>query len=409
MKSSSRRLFLCPMRYLLFDEPSQQAGLRPFTFTRPVAALRVGILTVAEKWASWLGVGGEFLTHLPLLRLPPLPNVPLWAINGGLCPESDVVDALQRLAPGQALVQADTLLAARLPPKREPHSVAALLAMPWEVVPYAKPVTLLRRGYDVFRHNGAQIRADFRRVTAGRLSAPVADFATTVYAPEQVFLEPGARVRAAVLNAENGPIYLGLGAEVQEGALIRGPFVLGAGSVISMGAKIRGDTTVGPGCKVGGEVSNSVVMGFSNKSHEGYLGNSVIGEWCNLGADTNTSNLKNNYADVRLYHYGTGQFEPTGLQFCGLMMGDHAKVGINTMFNTGTVVGVGANVFGSNFPPKFVPDFSWGGSDGRRWELDKFLETEQRVMVRRQCTLPQSYERLLTTLYTEARQREATS
>ncbi len=404
MKSSPGRLFLCPMRYLLFDEPSQQAGLRPFTFTRPVAALRVGILTVAEKWASWLGVGGEFLTHLPLWRLPLLPHVPRWAINGGLCPDHDVVDALQRLAPGQALMQNGTLLAAQLLPAQEPNSATALLAMPWHEVPYARPVTLLRRGYDIFRYNGAQIRADFERVTAGRLSAPLADFATTVYAPEQVFLEPGARVRAAVLNAENGPIYLGPNADVQEGALVRGPFALGADSVIGMGAKIRGDTTVGPGCKVSGEVSNSVVMGFSNKGHEGYLGNSVVGEWCNLGADTNTSNLKNNYASVRLYHYDTKQFEPTGLQFCGLIMGDHAKAGINTMFNTGTVVGVGANVFGADFPPKFVPDFSWGGRHDRRWELEKFLDTERRVMARRQCALSAPYEALLRALYAQATQ-----
>ncbi|EIM78671.1 transferase hexapeptide repeat containing protein [Nitritalea halalkaliphila LW7] len=221
-------------------------------------------------------------------------------------------------------------------------------------------------------------------LTAGQESAPLLDPHTKVYAPENIFIAPGARVHAAVLNASTGPIYIGKDAEVQEGALIRGPFSMGEGSVVNMGAKVRGDTSLGPHCKIGGEVSNAVFFGYSNKGHDGFLGNAVIGEWCNLGADTNNSNLKNNYAPVKVWDYSKGRFTQTGLQFCGLLMGDHAKCGINTMFNTGTVVGVGANVFGAGFPRNFVPDFSWGGAAGlSTFTFSKFEETASVVMKRR--------------------------
>src|SRR5690606_2063675 len=211
-------------------------------------------------------------------------------------------------------------------------------------------------------YNASELRADFGLITSGRKSQEINDPFTIAYNAPDIFVEEGAQIRAAVLNAENGPIYIGRNARVEEGALIRGPFALCEGSTVNMGAKMRGDSTVGPFSKIGGEVSNSVIFGYSNKGHDGFLGNSVIGEWCNIGADTNTSNLKNNYSPVRLWDYTKGTFANTGLQFCGLMMGDHSKCGINTMFNTGTVVGVGALVFGEGYPRNFIPSFSWGGS-----------------------------------------------
>ncbi len=205
-----------------------------------------------------------------------------------------------------------------------------------------------------------------------------------VYAPENIFIEEGVYIRAAILNAENGPIYLGKNSIVQEGAIIRGAFAMGEGSHVNMGAKMRGDISLGPYCKVGGEVSNSVVFGYSNKAHDGFLGNSVLGEWCNLGADTNTSNLKNNYDSPKLWNHAYNDFEKTGIQFCGLMMGDHSKAGINTMFNTGTVVDVSTNIFGSGFPSNYIPSFAWGGGEQyEEYELPKALETAERVMARR--------------------------
>jgi UDP-N-acetylglucosamine diphosphorylase/glucosamine-1-phosphate N-acetyltransferase len=243
---------------------------------------------------------------------------------------------------------------------------------------------LLQKTWHIFQFNAAEIRKDFILLTAGRKSQPIQDPHTRCYGEHQIFIEEGVQIRAAILNAEGGPIYLGKNSEVQEGALIRGPFALCEGSTVNMGAKLRGDTTIGPYSKVGGEVSNSVIMGYSNKGHDGFLGNSVIGEWCNLGADTNTSNLKNNYAPVKLWDYTKGGFANTGLQFCGLMMGDHSKCGINTMFNTGTVIGVGANVFGDGFPRNFIPSFAWGGAAGfSTFTPPKFHETAQAVYARR--------------------------
>jgi UDP-N-acetylglucosamine diphosphorylase/glucosamine-1-phosphate N-acetyltransferase len=253
-----------------------------------------------------------------------------------------------------------------------------------EIVQISSEPTLIQKTWNIFQLNAAELKKDFALLTKGRKSQPIGDPHTIVYASENIFIEEGAKIKAAVLNAESGPIYIGKNTEIQEGALIRGPFALCEGSTVNMGAKLRGDTTVGPYSKVGGEISNAVFFGYSNKGHDGFLGNSVIGEWCNLGADTNTSNLKNNYAQVKLWDYTKGGFSNTGLQFCGLMMGDHSKCGINTMFNTGTVIGVGSNIFGDGFPRNFIPSFSWGGAAGfSTFTMAKFLETVKAVYGRR--------------------------
>ena len=373
------------MHLLLFDDPAIRPHLLPLTFTRPVAALRCGILTLADKWQHRLGCATlGYLTQPYLQAKFPAGNVagPALVVNGAVCPDDVLVRQVRALQPGQGLYCGTTLVATHL---ADATQVAELVQDGLrDQVEVAEPVTLIERPWHLFLHNGAEIRYDFALLTKGRTSAPVGDAHTVVYAPENIFIEPGVKIRAAILNAESGPIYLGRNSEVQEGAIIKGALALGGGAVVNAGAKLRGDNTIGPYCKVGGEVANSILLGYSNKGHDGYLGNSVIGEWCNLGADTNTSNLKNNYAPVKVWSHATKRFMDTGQTFCGLLMGDHSKCGINTMFNTGTVVGVGANIFGAGFPRTFIPSFSWGGASGfETFKLAKFAEVAERVMARR--------------------------
>jgi UDP-N-acetylglucosamine diphosphorylase/glucosamine-1-phosphate N-acetyltransferase len=373
------------MHVLLFDDPAIRPHLLPLTFTRPVAALRCGILTLAEKWQRHLAaptVG--YLTQPYLQAKFPAGEVagPALVVNGAVCPDGLLARQVLALTPGQGLYCDEVLVAAHL---ADAGQVAELIQHGLrEQVQVAEPVTVISRPWHLFLRNGVEIRRDFALLAQGRTSQPVGDAHTIVYAPENIFIEQGVKIRAAILNAENGPIYLGKNAEVQEGAVLRGPLALCEGAVVNVGAKLRGDNTIGPYCKVGGEISNSILLGYSNKGHEGYLGNSVLGEWCNLGADTNTSNMKNNYAPVRLWSHAANRFVDTNQTFCGLVMGDHSKAGINTMFNTGTVVGVGANIFGAGYPRNFIPSFSWGGASGfDTFKLDKFAEVAERVMSRR--------------------------
>ena len=356
------------MQINLFDPSEIRVSLLPFTYTRPVAEIRVGILKISEKWQHY-GFQTGFITEDYLSAKYGSIDSTL-KVNGALCPTEALGEAIKQLKPGEQLKAGEVLLAAY---EGATHTVS-----------FEGAVTLVENPWDIFALNRVQIEADFPMVTQGRTSQKITDSYTVVYGQENVFVDEGASIRAAIINAESGPVYIGKNAQVHEGSMIKGAFALCEGSHVNMGAKIKGDTTVGPYSKVGGEVSNSVIFGFSNKGHDGFLGNSVIGEWCNLGADTNTSNLKNNYAPVKLWNYGKGGFANTGLQFCGLMMGDHAKCGINTMFNTGTVVGVGANIFGSGFPRNFVPSFSWGGASGFiTFQLRKFYEVATAVMKRR--------------------------
>jgi len=373
------------MHVLLFDDPAIRPHLLPFTFTRPVAALRCGILTLAEKWQHRLGVESVgYLTQPYLQAKFPAGDVRGAAliINGAVCPDDILTRQVLALAPGQALYCDELLVAAHV---ADASLVAELIqdGLP-ESKQVAEPVTVIDRPWQLFLRNGVEIRRDFALLTKGRTSQLVGDAHTIVYGAENIFIEEGVKIRAAILNAEDGPIYLGKNSQVHEGAIVKGPLALCEGSHINAGAKMRGDNTVGPFSKVGGEVANSILLGYSNKGHDGYLGNSVIGEWCNLGADTNTSNLKNNYAPVKIWSHATKRFVDTGQTFCGLMMGDHSKAGINTMFNTGTVVGVGANIFGAGFPRTFIPSFSWGGAAGfETFKLPKVNEVTERVMARR--------------------------
>lgn len=366
---------------ILFDDPALRGGLLPFTFTRPVAEIRIGILTIREKWERHFKTRAGFFTQDYLKAKYGFDHVPSLFINGSLCPDESLLSAIRGLKLGQGLWYNNTLLAV---PISQPETFSMETAKKSTAIQYEKDVSLVEKSWHIFQFNGRELRLDFDLITSGRVSDSVADPHTAVYNKDLVFVEEGAKIKAAVLNAENGPIYIGKNTEVQEGALIKGPFALGEGSIVNMGGKMRGDITVGPHSKIGGEVSNSVIFGYSNKGHDGFMGNSVIGEWCNFGAGSNISNLKNNYAPVKVWDYIKGAYVDSGLQFCGLMMGDHAKCGINTMFNTGTVVGVGANVFGAGYPRTFISSFSWGGSAGySTYQLRKFEESAFRVMERR--------------------------
>ena len=366
------------MNYILFDG-NVRNQLLPFTFTRPVAEIRVGILTIREKWEHYLGfttttVTEDYLSEkYPFLELEK--NI---LINASFLPSKNLVNIIKGLEENQAVFFDDEPIAFFTTEAQEVDFET------FDVIQYTyDDVLRIEHTWDIFSKNGEAIKRDFEIITKDRESQPIPKSIWTKN-PENIFIEKGATLEFCTLNASEGPIYIGKDAEIMEGALVRGPFALCEHSTLKMGAKIYSNTTIGPHSKVGGEVNNSVIFGYSNKGHDGFLGNSVLGEWCNLGADTNNSNLKNNYAEVRLWDYETEGFARTGLQFCGLMMGDHSKCGINTMFNTGTVVGVSANIFGSGFPRNFVPSFSWGGSGGfTTYKTDKAFEVAKVVMSRR--------------------------
>jgi UDP-N-acetylglucosamine diphosphorylase/glucosamine-1-phosphate N-acetyltransferase len=386
------------MNVILFDNPAIRQDLLPFTFTRPVADIRVGILKLSEKWEKILQAKPSFSTEAFLSAKFPVQYTDdnLW-INGAVCPDAKLVASIHTLNPGDAIAKDNMILAVRTAEHEIPEIIKGTTHE------FIHPIILIDQVWKIYQYNGAQIKVDFELITRGRKSAPIQDVHTRVYAPENIFLEEGAQVKAALLNAENGPIYLGKDSFVQEGALIRGPFALCEGSHVNMSAKVRGDTTVGPFSKIGGEVSNSVIFGFSNKSHDGFLGNSVIGEWCNIGADTNTSNLKNNYENIKIWNYTKGAFKDTGLMFCGLMFGDHSKCGINTMFNSGTVVGVSASIFGAGYPRNFIPSFSWGGAAGfTTYLLHKALETAAKAMERRSLPMTDIDKEILSYLFKES-------
>ncbi|MCV6629014.1 MAG: GlmU family protein [Flavobacteriaceae bacterium] len=366
------------MNFILFDGPSRDA-LLPFTYTRPVADIRIGILTIRQKWEKYLGITTSTVTEdylstkYPMVELEN--NVFIW---GAVLPTKNLVAKIKGLKENQCLVYEDNILAFFAKEGAEDIDFDS-----YEQITIHEKLIVVTQSWHIFEKNGAAIEADFELLTEGRKSQPISE-TNNVIAPENVFIEEGASVECCILNASTGPIYIGEDALVMEGSIIRGPFALGNSGVVKMGAKIYGPTTAGPHCKIGGEIQNSVLFAYSNKGHDGYLGNSVLGEWCNIGADSNTSNLKNNYAEVRLWDYETEGFARTGLQFCGLMMGDHSKCGINTMFNTGTVVGVSANIFGAGFPRNFIPSYSWGGSAGVKTYLtNKAFETARAMMDRR--------------------------
>lgn len=377
----------------------------PLTLTRPVCELRVGILTIREKWEKWLDGKGSFITQDYLSEKYPIcieqDNL---LINSTFLPSESLVNAIKKLDLNHSLMLGTEMVAARISEDRLNR-----LATDESVIPSLNAHDLVEndditidritRSYHIFSKNGVEIVRDFELITNGRTSQPIST-SNHVMGKHAIFLEEGATMECCTINTNDGPVYIGKDAQVMEGSLIRGGFAACEGSIVKMGAKIYGPTTIGPHCRLGGEVSNSVMLANSNKGHDGFLGNSVIGEWCNLGADTNTSNLKNNYLPVRIWSYVSQGFEDTGLQFCGLIMGDHSKAGINTMFNTGTVVGVASNIFGDGFPRNFIPSFSWGGAAGfTTHQLNKAIETAKIVMSRRNQEFTEQDRKILEHIF----------
>lgn len=365
------------MNYILFDGTVRDS-LLPFTFTRPVADIRVGILTIREKWEQYLNTTTTTVTEDYLSEKYPMVELPEnILINASFLPNKELVRKIEALQKNEAIFKDDEVIAFYALEGQEVDFASC------KTIDFLGDVLRIKNTWDIFSKNGEALQADFDFLTEDRKSAPISK-TNSLINPDNIFLEEGASVEYSILNASEGPIYLGKDSEVWEGSLIRGAFALCNNAVVKMGGKIYGATTVGPFGKVCGEISNSVIFGYSSKGHEGYLGNAVLGEWCNIGADSNNSNLKNNYAKVRLWNYASEKFEQTGLQFCGLMMGDHSKTAINTMFNTGTVIGVNANIYVPGFPRNFIPSFSWGGASGfSTYQPKKAYEAAKVMMARR--------------------------
>ncbi|HRM11493.1 MAG TPA: GlmU family protein [Flavobacterium sp.] len=386
------------MNYILFDGPSRNA-LLPFTFTRPVADILIGIMTIRQKWEMRLGSTTTTLTEEYLSEKYPMveleENV---MINASFLANDALAELVSNLGHNQAIFKGDEVIAFYTSEEQEEVDFDA-----YEIIEYNGDCITIEHTWDIFSKNDAAIREDFEYLTEDRKSQPIPK-SVNVIAPEYIFIEEGAKLEFVTLNASTGPIYIGRDAEIMEGSTIRGPFALCDDASVKMGSKVYGATTIGPYSRIGGEVKNTVLFAHSNKGHEGYLGDSVIGEWCNMGADTNNSNLKNNYEEVKLWSYETEGFTKTGLQFCGLMMGDHSKCGINTMFNTGTVVGVSANIFGAGFPRNFIPSFSWGGASGfSTYITKKAFETARLVMNRRGLEFDEREAAILEHVFEESK------
>ena len=383
------------MNIVFFDD-EKRVNFLPLAYTKPIAKFRVGILTIEEKWEKYFKDEGldysiSYSTEDYLqVKYKLDEQAENWFVNSRYFPNKELVSKIiNTLKSNQGIYIGEDLVAAKL-------DVADYKNQDFNQILWEEgKVDFLDGITDLFSKNDTAIQEDFKLLTREKKSATIS--ATNTIIGDDVFLEEGAKVEASILNSNNGPIYIGKDAEVMEGSLVRGPFALCEGGVLKMGAKIYGATTIGKESRAGGEINNSVIQDFSNKGHDGYLGNSVIGEWCNLGADTNTSNLKNNYGEVKRWSYNTNNLENSKLQFCGLVMGDHSKCGINTMFNTGTTVGVSANLFDCGFPNKFIPSFRWG--EGGIYELSKMFEAAERVMSRRSVELTNEDKTILTAIF----------
>ncbi len=386
------------MNYILFGDQTRN-HLLPFTFTRPIADIRLGILTLREKWEKLLNAKTSSLTEDYLSRkFPVVKEADNILINSSILPDKTIVDEIHSLAPNQTLITGETIIALRL-------KAEDIENLDWDIIDSVTPMITRSKPYivhylsDLIELNEKALLNDFDLITEGRKSEPIPE-SVKVSGKGKLFIEKGAELEHVTFNTSEGPIYIGKDAHIMEGAILRGPISIGEGTKIRMGARIYGATTIGPQCKVGGEVSHSIIFGYSNKAHDGFLGHSVIGEWCNLGADTNTSNLKNNYETVRLWDYQEESFVRTDMQFCGTFMGDHSKCGINTMFNTGTVVGVSSQIFGAGFMRNFIPSFSWGSTSGfSMYNFDKSIITAKRVYARRGLNFDKVEEDILRHVY----------
>ncbi len=387
------------MNYILFDDASRES-LKPLSYIRPVCDIRVGIMTIREKWEKYLETKTSTLTEAYLSKKYPIElSDSMILINGSICPTEELVEEIKKLSLNQVLVFDDE--------SGDSHIIAIYKTKDdfisdsdeSEKIEYKKEFTRIVNTWDIFVHNDKEIRRDFDLITKGRKSAKISE-TNKLINPDNIFVEEGAKIECSSLNATEGPIYIGKDAEIMEGSMVRGTFAMCEHSVLKLGTKIYGATTLGPYAKVAGELANVVIFGYSNKAHDGYIGSSVIGEWCNIGADSNASNLKNTYEEVRLWSIEKNTFVPTGQTFCGTIFGDHTKCGINTMFNTGTVLGISSNVFGHGYQRNFIPSFAWGGNAGLKlYELEKSLEVARKMMARRGVELSKEDEDILKYIY----------
>jgi len=387
---------------ILVDSPLLTQQLLPFTYLRTAGDIRVGALTISEKWQAYAGLEVRSISknigdHSVFKQTSEEDLI----VTGGLCPNATLLTSMQDLKPGEVLMGTDNNWLALRGPVKDLQDIGVRVTS-CKKIEYGDPFTNITRPWHIFQQNGNELREDIYGLLAKEASHHISDKHTVTYRPEHIFIADDVEVKASILDATNGPVFIDTGAVIQPGAIILGPVYVGKKAIVSAGARIKGDTSVGPRCRVGGEVTNSVFFGHSNKGHEGYLGNSVIAEWCNLGADTNCSNLKNNYDYVKVWSYEEGRFIKTGLQFCGLLMGDHSKAGINTMFNTATTVGIGCNIFGAGFPRTFIPSFSWGGALGfSTFQLDKMMDMANRMMERRDLSLTEDMQEQLKRVFKE--------
>lgn len=383
------------MNYILFD--ASRNSLLPLTYTRPVCDIRIGILTIREKWEKYLGEKTSTITEDYLsAKYPTEQSEEMMLINGSICPTPKLLKAIKGLKVGQALVCQGNVVAMY-------KTKAQFLSEEdsTQEIEVESDFIKINNPWDIFVLNDKALREDFELLTQNRKSAPLSS-TNRVVGEQNIFVEEGAVVEFAILNAKEGPIYIGKDAEVMEGSIVRGPFAMCEHSVLKMASKIYGATTLGPYVKVGGEVSNVVIFGYSNKAHDGFIGNSVIGEWCNIGADTNASNLKNTYEEVRVWSIEKNTFVPTGQTFFGTIMGDHSKCGINTMFNTGTVIGVSSNIYGHGYQRNYIPSFAWGGTTGlKSYDMEKAIEVAEKMYQRRNVVMSQQDKEILRNVYTQ--------
>ncbi|MBK9285910.1 MAG: GlmU family protein [Sphingobacteriaceae bacterium] len=383
------------MEFVLFDSERKWKEFLPLTYTRPIADIRFGILTIREKWEKYLKLKCRVYSQTYLSNKFPFPQTDSGIfISSNICPNDALVKEIKKLNKNEALFQNQTLIAFNGNIENINRSNKLIQKQ------FKGTLLYLENICDIFRKNGEAIQEDFKFLTKGKKSAPIKSSVKIIGKRSQVFFEKGVVAEACTINTHSGPVYVAKEAEIMEGSAIRGPFYLGEHSALKLNTKIYGPTSIGPHSKIGGEVNNCVIFGYTNKAHDGFIGNSVIGEWCNLGADTNSSNLKNNYANVKIFNYLNEKMTDTGLQFCGLIMGDHSKTGINTMLNTGTVVGVGANIFGGGFPPTHIPSFYWGGADeSETYKPEKLFETAEKVFARRGLKFNETEKELLTHIF----------
>ena len=384
------------MNYIIFDDATRE-NLKPLTYTRPICEIRVGIMTIREKWEKYLESKTSTLTEDYLREKYPIElSDSMILINGSICPTAHIVKKIKALKPNQTLIDGETIIAMY-------KTKDGFLADDGEVSERIEAETsdyiCIANPWDIFTNNERAIKEDYALITKGRKSVKLSD-TNKVICPENVFVEEGAVVECATLNAKDGVIYIGKNAEIMENSVIRGTFAMCEYSILKLGTKIYGATTLGPYSKIGGELANVVIFGYSNKAHDGFIGNSVIGEWCNIGADTNASNLKNTYEEVRLWSISQNTFVSTGQTFCGTIMADHSKCGINTMLNTGTIVGVNANIFGHGYQRNFIPSFVWGGSSGLKiYDFNKAIEVAKRMYARRNLVFSEVEERILKAVF----------